>query len=203
MHIFSGLYKSRKILAPKGEKTRPTSGRLREALFNICQGKIEGADFLDLFAGSGAMGLEALSRGAHQAAFVDNSRESVRCIQANLAALGLVKEGDVVYSDVFEAMKKLAKRGKQFDLIYADPPYSQIISGAPEGPTFSSQVLIILDRLIEEKHYLLKPEGMLFLEDAVDALPENMTFKHLVLKDKRNMGRSALQHWTYSLENQE
>jgi 16S rRNA (guanine966-N2)-methyltransferase len=192
MHIFSGVYKSRKILTPKGQKTRPTSGRLREALFNICQSHVEGASFLDLFAGSGAMGLEALSRGAQQAVFVDNSRESMRCIQANLTTLELSKLGEILYLDVFEAMKKLAKRGVQFDLIYADPPYGDQHQCEI---SLSHKVLTLLDDLVDQKYYLLKPDGMLFLEDSLESLPQEQEFKHLILKDKRHMGRSALQHW--------
>lgn len=195
MHIFSGVYKSRKIIAPKGEKTRPTSGRLREALFNICQGEIRGTDFLDLFAGSGALGLEALSRGAERATFVDNSRESIRCIHQNLDAFGISKNGEVIYSDVFEAMKKLAKSGRCFDMIYADPPYETFVLENQEKHSLSTQVLAVLDDLIELKLPLLKDGGIVFLEDAPGSLPDEKIFRHLVLEDRRKMGRSALQCW--------
>lgn len=198
MHIFSGIYKSRKILSPKGEETRPTSGRLREALFNICQSQIEGTSFLDLFAGSGAMGLEALSRGAKEATFVDNSRESIRCIEANLSALGIEKSSRVIYSDVFEAVKKLAKQGISFDIIYADPPYALSTQRRLEDKmSLSVQVLTLLDEFIESKLLLLKPEGSLFLEDAYQSFPKGKVFKHLILKNERNMGRSLLQQWGY------
>lgn len=197
MHIFSGLFKSRKLLAPKGDKTRPTSGRLREALFNICHSDLDGALFLDLFAGSGAMGFEALSRGAKHATFVDNSRESIRCIQSNMTALDLGTSCDVVYADVFEAMKKLAKKGKGFDVIYADPPYDVMIRDGEGKNSLSTQVLMVLDELIEMKLPLLKPEGSLFLEDAPNAIPEAKAYKNLILKDSRSMGRSALQRWGY------
>lgn len=197
MHIFSGQYKSRKLLAPKGDKTRPTSGRLREALFNICHSSLEGSLFLDLFAGSGAMGFEALSRGAKHATFVDNSRESVSCIQSNMTALGLGPNCDVIYGDVFDSMKKLTKKGKSFDLIYADPPYDAMIEGIEGKNSLSTQVLKVLDDLIELKLPLLKPEGSLFLEDALDSIPEAKAYKHLELKDNRSMGRSALQRWGY------
>lgn len=193
MQIISGIYKSRKILAPKGEKTRPTSGRLREALFNICQDEIEGADFLDLFAGSGGMGLEALSRGAEHAVFVDNDREAIKCIRSNLTAFGIERNVEVIYSDVFDAMKKLAKKGCQYDFIYADPPYAVL----NKGISFSAQVLSLLEELINLNLPLLKMGGQLFLEDASGALPDTKTLKHLVLKDSRKMGRSVLQHWEY------
>ena len=143
------------------------------------------------------MGLEALSRGANHATFVDNSRESIHCIHANLEALGIKKSGEVIYADVFEVMKKLAKKGRQFDMIYADPPYANLIKGSKEM-SWSAQVVAILDELIELKLSLLKAGGILFLEDAMESLPENKIFKNLTLKDERNMGRSALQHWTYS-----
>lgn len=195
MHIISGLYKSRKIQAPKGEKTRPSSGRLREAFFNICQNKLEGASFLDLFAGSGAMGLEALSRGAKQATFVDNSRESTRCIQANLAALDIAANSEVIYSDVFEAMRKLAKRGRLFDLIYADPPYETYLYEGQTRMAFSTYVLTILDDLMGTQYPLLAPGGALFLEDAIGTVAENRAFTHLIEKNTRNMGRSSLQQW--------
>lgn len=197
MQIISGQYKGRKLLAPKGQLTRPTSGRLREALFNICQAEIADASFLDLFAGSGAMGLEALSRGAKRAVFVDNSRESIRCIQANQTALKIEKSAEVIYMDVFEAMKKLAKRGVIFDVIYADPPYDQTTVG---NNSLSTQVVAVLDELIDQKFPLLKSGGILFVEDAANALPEDKTFKHLVLQDQRKMGRSALQRWSYHVE---
>jgi 16S rRNA (guanine966-N2)-methyltransferase len=195
LQIIAGLYKSRKIQAPKGEKTRPSSGRLREALFNICQNKMDGAIFLDLFAGSGAMGIEALSRGARHATFVDNSRESTRCILSNLNALGISKNGDVVYSDVFDAMRKLAKRNSLFDFIYADPPYETYLSTDQGEKAYSISVLLTLDRLIEAQHPLLAPHGSLFIEEATGIKPEEELVKHLVLKDTRNMGRSLLQEW--------
>lgn len=190
MQIITGTYKSRKILAPKGVNTRPTSGRLRETLFNICR-NIEGVEFLDLFAGSGAMGLEALSRGAKHATFIDNSRESIRCIQSNLLAFGINREGDVIDGDVFEAMKKLAKKDRRYDLIYADPPYAIF----NRGISYSTQVLVILEELIDLNFPLLKSGGKLFLEDTFGTMSKDKIFKHFMLKDIRKMGRSLLQQW--------
>lgn len=197
MHIISGLYKSRKIAAPKGLETRPTSGRLREALFNICQNEIDGARFLDLFAGSGAMGLEALSRGAVKATFVDNSKESIRCIKANVSALGLDKSSHVIYGDVFNSLKDLAKGGQRFDIIYADPPYDTSIASGGGKVLCSEKVLDLLEDLIGNGHNLLQPGGSLFIEDASGVLDKAKIGKHLVLHDTRKMGRSALQHWIY------
>lgn len=191
MHIFSGLYKGRNIQTPKGIKTRPTSGRLRESLFNICQA-YENPRFLDLFAGSGAMGLEALSRGASFSTFIDNSRESIRCIQSNIKTLGAETHTEVFYGDVFELLMKLTKQKNPYDIIYADPPYSQIINDGEESLSYSERILKIVD---EYSEFLLKPHGSLFLEDASNALPKARSLKHLKLKNSRQMGRSSLQYY--------
>lgn len=191
MHIFSGQYKGRPILSPKGLKTRPTSGRLRETLFNICQG-CDGVRFLDLFAGSGGMGLEALSRGGEFSTLIDNSRESIRCIQANVRALKVEKQAEIIYGDVFEHLHKLAKRAQPYDIIYADPPYDQVNPNFPGFFTYSACVLKIIDEI---GPMLLKPNGFLFLEDAPKALPKGIELQSLVLKSSREMGRSALQHY--------
>ena len=89
LRIIGGKFKGRLIKTPKGEKTRPTSAILRKAVFDICQNQITDARFLDLFAGSGAMGLEALSRGASHATFVERDKHSVSCLKENLALLNL------------------------------------------------------------------------------------------------------------------
>jgi 16S rRNA (guanine966-N2)-methyltransferase len=194
MQIYSGLHKGRILQTPKGLKTRPTSGRLREALFNICQGEVEGTHFLDLFAGSGAMGIEALSRGALSATFVDNSKESIRCIQANMRMINAEKHSEILYGDVFDLLSKLAKRGSSFELIYADPPYDQIAKGE-EALSYSGKVLLLIDKLIDDGHSILVTGGSLFLEDAAEALPPKQELKHLTLNSSRRMGRSALQHY--------
>lgn len=199
MHIYSGQYKNRTISSPKGLQTRPTSGRLRECLFNICQGEIEGAHFLDLFAGSGAMGLEALSRGALSATFVDNSKESIRCIQMNIRALGVEKCSQVIYGDVFTILSNanskapLAKRS--FDIIYADPPY-ETFTNKYSQESFSSQVIRLVDDSIDSGCPLLGSNGSLYIEDSSKVISdEHKGYKNLVLSSSRAMGRSALQHW--------
>jgi 16S rRNA (guanine966-N2)-methyltransferase len=196
MQIISGIFRSRKILAPKGQETRPTSSRLREALFNICQGGIEGVDFLDLFAGSGAMGFEALSRGARSAMFVDGSRESIRCIKSNTSMLDVEGQVRVVYSDVFDALKRLSGEGAAFDIIYADPPYSTLFKGHGEEIPYSSKVLSMIDEIAATGHSLLKPGGALFIEEAVKTASEQeKQYRHLRLSSARTMGKSTLYHW--------
>jgi 16S rRNA (guanine966-N2)-methyltransferase len=121
VRIVAGLRKGHRIDAPKGVVTRPTGDRVREAVFSII-GSVEGAQVLDLFAGSGAMGLEALSRGAAGCVFVERDRQAARVIQANLEKLGLT--GAVVVSrDVTVALREERERNRLYDLVLADPPY--------------------------------------------------------------------------------
>lgn len=190
MHIFSGIYKGRILQSPKGLTTRPTAGRLRESLFNICQGLIEEEHFLDLFAGSGAMGFEALSRGAQSATFVDSHLESIRCIQSNARALDVEKQVKIYHSDVFKLLPKLVKMRVCYGLIYVDPPYTTEKTEIP----LSLQVLKYID---EHCDILLKISGLLFLEDAVEAISEKaILLNHLELKNSRQMGRSSLHQFS-------
>jgi 16S rRNA (guanine966-N2)-methyltransferase len=117
VRIIAGEHRGRRIDAPKGEKTRPTSDRVRENAFNLI-GPVDGATVLDLFAGSGALGLEALSRGAASCVFVESDRDACRAINANLDKLGL--RATVLCRDVFSA---LAGEGGHYDLVLCDPPY--------------------------------------------------------------------------------
>lgn len=194
MHIFSGIYKGRKIFPPNGLKTRPTSGRLREALFNICQGEVEGISFLDLFAGSGAMGFEALSRGAAHVTFIDNSRESLRSIRVTAANLDVTSKVTLHYGDVFTMLMQLSKKKRLYDIIYADPPYEYLIQCVGQALTYSGNVLKIVDELCPS---LLSETGSLFLEDAYEGLPKPNQFslQHLSLQSSREMGRAGLQHY--------
>src|SRR6476646_10637700 len=118
MRIIAGANRGARIFAPKGEETRPTSDRVKEAAFNLI-GPVEAATVLDLFAGSGAMGLEALSRGAAAATFVESDRDACRTIDRNLEKLGL-NGAAVLQRDVFQA---LAADHRTYDLILCDPPY--------------------------------------------------------------------------------
>jgi 16S rRNA (guanine966-N2)-methyltransferase len=123
MRIVAGSRKGHGIAAPKGVVTRPTGDRVREAVFSIV-GPIEGARVLDLFAGSGAMGLEALSRGAASAVFVEWDREACRVIQRNLEKLRLTG-ADVRCQDVLSALRDERARGRRYDLVLADAPYEE------------------------------------------------------------------------------
>ena len=123
MRIIAGAKKGHRIAAPKGDNTRPTGDRVREALFNTL-GPLEDATVADLFAGSGALGLEALSRGARSCVFVESGHAASRVIQANLLKLGLT--GAMVQKrDAFAFLREEAKRGTRYDLVLCDPPYGE------------------------------------------------------------------------------
>ncbi len=120
MRIIGGTLGGRRLRAPRGADTRPTADRVRESLFNIL-GPLDGARVLDLFAGTGALALEALSRGAASAVLVDKAAEPVRCIAENARALGVEDRARVVRADALAALSRLPG---PFDLIFLDPPYA-------------------------------------------------------------------------------
>lgn len=123
MRIIAGTHRGQRIAAPKGVVTRPTGDRVREAVFSIV-GAVEGARVLDLFAGSGAMGLEALSRGATSCVFVERDREAARVIATNLEKLRLTG-ATVLARDVAGVLREERERGRRFDLVLVDPPYER------------------------------------------------------------------------------
>ena len=120
MRVIAGTYGGRELVAPPGRATRPTSDRVREALFSIL-GDIEGARVLDLFAGSGALGIEALSRGASAATLVDSAAPATEAIRRNLSALGVGAE--VSRQSVPRFLQAARKRAREYDLVFVDPPY--------------------------------------------------------------------------------
>ena len=122
MRVIAGSRRSLPLKAVPGEDTRPTTDRIKETLFNILMPEIPGCRFLDLFAGSGGIGIEALSRGAGYACFADREQKAVRVIKENLAFTKLTDSSDVIMNDVIRLLSK-QNRGKPFDVIFMDPPY--------------------------------------------------------------------------------
>ena len=123
MRVIAGSARSVNLITPSGPHTRPTTDRIKETLFNIIQGDVPDCCFLDLFAGSGGVGIEALSRGAESAVFVDSDSQAIRCIKANLAHTHLGRNAEVLAMDAGRALARLASNGRQFDIIFVDPPY--------------------------------------------------------------------------------
>jgi 16S rRNA (guanine(966)-N(2))-methyltransferase RsmD len=122
MRITGGTGRGRKLKVPPGDRVRPTSDKVKQALFNILGGKVEGAAFLDLFAGAGGIGIEALSRGAERVVFVDSSRESLEIIRHNIDELGFRERAQVVKSSAGSFLKKPAG---PYDIVFLDPPYAE------------------------------------------------------------------------------
>jgi len=126
MRVIAGKYGSRPLASLKGLALRPTSDRLRETLFNILGAAIEGAVFVDAYAGTGAVGIEALSRGAAQAYFIEKHRAGVALIHKNLKSLDAERRAEVLTMDAVRGLEMLQARGLRADFVFADPPYDQI-----------------------------------------------------------------------------
>ncbi len=130
MRVIAGRYGGRRLQAPPGGATRPTADRVREALFSILGARVEGAAVLDLYAGSGALGLEALSRGAVRATFVESAPAAQRALRANVEALGA--DAELVRADVLRWLRGARAAARQYDLVFLDPPYRAAAAlGAP------------------------------------------------------------------------
>ena len=183
LKIIGGLLRGRILKTPPHAKTRPTTALLREALFNICAEWIPKARFLDLFAGSGAIGFEAISRGAAFTTFVEHDRQAVQCIRENASLLQLEPNVQILNLDAHNAIIRLTS---PYDLIYADPPYDC-------DPTEIFRLII--------HHALLAPQGLLFLEkryDATSSLPTNI-HSSLTLVKSRRYGIAHLHQFRYSV----
>lgn len=150
MQVIAGKARRLLLATVPGIATRPTSGQIKETLFNILQPYTQGSYFLDLYAGSGGIGIEALSRGAREAVFVDNARAAVRCIKQNLEHTRLAEQAQVFETDAVTAVRRLGARGRKFDIIFLDPPYDEKL----EMPTLTA---------ITEAG-ILAPDGMIIVE---------------------------------------
>lgn len=176
IRIIGGDKKGARLKTPKGNTTRPTQEKLRKALFDILQFSIEGSAFLDLFAGSGAIGIEALSRGATSCTFIDKDLKAIQCVKENLTQCGFtatVKRCD--------AVKGLLSLEGPFDYIYIDPPYP--IAGA------------VLPKIVAtiQSHNLLSPDGKIFIEYGSKETTEiESSLKEVTVEKKRVFGGTTL-----------
>jgi 16S rRNA (guanine966-N2)-methyltransferase len=149
MRIVAGRHKGRRLGTPAGPGTRPTADRVREALFSIL-GPMEGLRVLDLYAGSGALGIEALSRGAESATFVESARPALAAIRANLDATG--EQGEVVVSDAIRWLRAAGEGERAFDLVFCDPPYDA-------APRIAQPLADLLPRVVA-------PEALIVTESS-------------------------------------
>jgi 16S rRNA (guanine966-N2)-methyltransferase len=163
MRIIAGTHRGHTIHAPPGVGTRPTSDRVRESIFNIV-GPLDGAEVLDLYAGSGAMGLEALSRGATRATFVERDGDAVRTIERNLDNLRL--KATVIRQDAVTALAREAGIGKKYDLVLLDPPYDMYADLQPQLARYLPAVLAEDGLLVVETDARVEPELPLTLRTS-------------------------------------
>ncbi len=185
MRVIAGEAKGRRLKAPKGRELRPTGDRVKEALFNILPHDLSGQRVLDLFAGTGNLSLEALSRGAEEAVLVDISRDAVQVIEENLRALKFAAKSHVLTAPVFKSMRMLSRKQERFDLIFIDPPYDKELVGET------------LKTIAAEG--LLAESGVVVAEHSVREKVQER-YGALVLSDQRRYGDTMLSFYALSDE---
>lgn len=178
MRVISGNARGKKLVSLEGTNTRPTLDRVKEALFNILQFDIIDKNVLDLFAGSGALGIEAISRGAKTATFCDNSIEAIKIIKTNIANTRSENKAIVIHKDYMLALKQLDNENRKFDVIFLDPPYKE---------NYAEKAI---DEII--KLNLLSEEGIIIVETDDVEKAKNIKTNGIQIFDKRKYGRAIL-----------
>ncbi|MBH0229029.1 16S rRNA (guanine(966)-N(2))-methyltransferase RsmD [Halobacillus yeomjeoni] len=182
MRVVSGEFKGRQLKSVPTHQTRPTTDKVKEAVFHVIGPYFEGGRAFDLFAGSGGLGIEALSRGADSCVFVDQQPKAIRTIHENVRLLNIKDRVEVFRTDAYRAIKAAGKRGLTFDYIFLDPPYKK----------FSYQELV--EALLE--HQLVAEGGVVVCEhDASEEIPESVGRLNLIKTDHygTNIGVSIFQ----------
>ena len=170
MRVIAGSARRLQLKTVPGTMTRPTTDRIRETLFNMLQNDIAGARFLDLFAGSGAIGIEALSRGARSAVFVEADRRAFDCIRQNLETTHFQDTGTVIRADVVRAIQAMDREGTEpFDLIFMDPPYekmleNQAMEALKHSTLITEDTLIIIEASLKTDFTWLREDPFWLLE---------------------------------------
>ena len=176
LRIIGGEAKGRKLKGPKGLEFRPTTGRVKEYIFSIVGPAISGARVLDLFAGSGSLGIEALSRGAAEVIFIEQCREQVCLIEQNLALCHFEAQSSLIKGDVFKILNYLGKQLSKFDVILADPPFRK---------SLNEEIVLAVD-----KQRILGSGGVLIIEHQIDDILKRET--NLQLLRQRRFGRCVV-----------
>lgn len=162
MRVIAGTARSLRLKTPEGMDTRPTTDRIKETLFNMLQPDLGGALFVDLFSGSGGIGIEALSRGAQHAYFVENDRKALACIMENLRFTRLADQATVLKTDVLSALYGIHE--KEADIIFMDPPYDcghekRVFSVLKELPWVTENTLIVVETSLQSELSWLEELG--------------------------------------------
>ena len=150
MRVISGKSRGKKLISLDGDNTRPTLDRVKEALFNIIQFQVQDAVVLDLFAGTGALGIEALSRGAKEAIFCDKVPEAVKVIKQNVINTNNLDKAIIINKDYKNALENVSKQNKKFDIIFLDPPYKTNLA------IESLQKIIMSNLLTKRRNYNIR-----------------------------------------------
>ncbi len=184
MRVISGSARRIQLKTVEGMGTRPTTDRIKETLFNILQPELYRARFLDLFSGSGAIGIEALSRGCGMAVFVENDREATACIRENLERTKLFETAEVMQKDVFAALETLEKEGKSFDIIFMDPPYDRlfekkVLDRLSGSVLIHEETLIVVEASLKTDFSYIEDSGYKIIREK-----RYKTNKHLFLTIK-------------------
>jgi 16S rRNA (guanine966-N2)-methyltransferase len=185
MRIIAGKYRSRTLRSLKGQMLRPTSDRLRETLFNILGATVGGSTFVDLYAGTGAVGIEALSRGAHHAIFIEQHAPAVALIRRNLESLGIGAEAEILGMNVARAIERLEARHVHTQFIFFDPPYAAdseyegTLEALGESPLVAPEGRVIVEHL--RKRDLPERAGDLELTRVVEQGDAALSFYRLAL----------------------
>ncbi len=184
MRVIAGRARSLRLKTPKGMDTRPTTDRIKETLFNMLQPYIPDCIFIDLFSGSGGIGIEALSRGARHAYFVENDKNAVECILDNLKFTGFINEATVLRRDAISALSGIHE--KETGVIFMDPPYGkdyekQALSVLKEMPYVTKDTLIVVEALLDTDFVYTSELGYDIVKDK-----RYKTNKHVFLKRRIN-----------------
>jgi 16S rRNA (guanine966-N2)-methyltransferase len=185
LRIIGGTFKNRLLKCPNTVLTKPTMSLMRKSVFDICQGHLENSYFLDLFACSGAMGIEALSRGAAHATFIEKDRKALAALKENIKTFELEKQTTVLLGDVFSLIPTLEKEGIFYDIVYIDPPY-------PLVQRQDHPILALLQTL--DALPILKDSSLVFLEEGAPGVftADSLSFTNLKHKNTRRFGDSLL-----------
>jgi 16S rRNA (guanine966-N2)-methyltransferase len=171
MRIIAGAFKGRRILSPPGMKIRPTSDRARETLFSVLGEDVSGSSFLDVFAGTGAVGLEALSRGAAEAVFVEKDKRAASTLAGNIQRLAVSESCRLIISDWLKACRRLKRERMVFEFVFADPPYGESLAGIFLSSDFIADIIHQRGMLIIEhrrgESLPAPPEGLVGIREIV------------------------------------
>lgn len=184
LRVISGEFKGRKLYSVRGLSTRPSAERLREAVFNILSPRIRHANFLDMFAGTGAFGIEALSRGAHSAVFIEKSPSALTIIHKNVELCGITNRTKIIRWDAIKNLNCIKNIIPPFDIVFMDPPYEQNLIEPAIGNLLSTHSLI--------------PNALIIIEHSIHETILQR-FQQIMLIDQRKYGKSLVSFFKYDM----